>query len=197
MSVLPITLFADFACPFSYLVEVGLERVADERAFRVNRAYELFPEGSELPEPGSVPEGWEEARALAATLGILLRPPSVWPRTTKAHEAARFAAEHGVEAEFRRAVYAAVWEESVDIGRIDVLASLLAEAGTDAEEAKIALDIDRFALEVASDLELARRLGVRQTPILFLGRGTSARAVIGAHPVDALGRFLAEALAGV
>jgi predicted DsbA family dithiol-disulfide isomerase len=149
---LPITLFADFTCAACYLTEAALWRRAREGGVTLHcRAAEL--------------EG-EEAQAL--------------PDTGKAHEAAKLAREAAAEEEMRRAIYRAYWEEGADIGRIDVLQALAPEAGLDPFDVKVALDIDRFRDEVLHDREVARRLGIRRGPVLYLGTGPGARILIGA-----------------
>src|SRR5690606_8899894 len=137
-----VTLFSDFSCPYSYVMETALRRVNASEIEIVYRAYELYPAPSELPppEPGStIPEG---LRILVEEEELPLGEVAFRPRTRKAHEAARFARERGREAEMRERILAAYWGEGRDIGRIDVLMEVAAEAGLDPEELKIALDLD-------------------------------------------------------
>ena len=129
---------------------------------------------------------------MAAAEGVTLRDPGFAPRTRKAHEAARFAAERGLEAPMREAIYRALWEEGRDIGRIDVLRDLIAPLGVDPEELKIALDIDRWSDEVEADERVAARLRVAAVPTLYLGTGPTARILLGARTRAGLD----EALAG-
>ena len=155
---LPITLFADFTCAACRLTEAALWRRAKGGGITVHcRAAEL--------EPGEGEEGE--------------RPPL--PDTTKAHEAAKLARESGAEEEMRGAIYAAFWEDGLDIGRIDVLQSLAPAAALDPFDVKVALDIDRFRDEVLRDREVARRLGIHRGPVLYLGTGPGARILIGAR----------------
>jgi predicted DsbA family dithiol-disulfide isomerase len=175
---LQITLFADFTSPASYLTEAALWRRAG--AGGVTLLCRAFEEEAESAEPES------GIGALAAALGLPLRPPTTRPRTGKAHEAARLAREKGGEEAFRGAVYRAYWGEGQDIGRIDVLQALAAQVGLDAFEMKVALDIDRFRDEVRRDTAVGLKLGVRRLPVLFLGTGPGARILIGPQTPETL-----------
>lgn len=182
----PVVLFSDFACPFSYVTEAALRRVAAEAEVPTeHRAFELFPSPATLPlEAGTQ---WADAlRPLAEEAGVELRRPGYQSRTGKAHEAARLAAEKGVEAEMRAALFAAYFREGLDVGRIDVLVEVGERVGLDRTELKVVLDIDRFSEEVRRDRELALRGGVSQTPTLVVGSGPAARVLVGAQPYAVL-----------
>lgn len=189
MSGLLVTLFADFTSPYSYVTEAGLWRFAQRHgATIVYRAYELYPAPA-TPPPEE--EGWHDRVApLAQELGLALGEPAFRPRTRKAHEAARFAAEHGVEQAYRAAVYSAYWREGQDVGRIDVLTGLVGPLGVDPEEMKIALDIDRYSDAVLRDQATAARLHLPGVPTLFVGSGPGARVLVGAQPSAALDEAL-------
>ncbi len=181
MIPLPITVFFDFTCPFSYVAAATLGRRAAEGEVEVHaRALELFPAPAVLRAPADDP-AWETTLLVRAeSLGIALRVPGFRPRTRKAHEAAIFAAEHCAGAGMRAAIFAAYWREGRDIGRIDVLVSLAPEVGLDPVDLRIALDIDRHLDAVLRDEALAERLRVVSTPTLFVGSGHEARVLVGA-----------------
>jgi predicted DsbA family dithiol-disulfide isomerase len=181
-----VTLFSDFTCPYSFVTETALRRAAGSRELAITyRAFEVYPAPVPPAPPGEGPE-LEAARPLADELGLTLRDPGFRPRTRKAHEAARFAAERGVEDRYRAAVFEAYWSSGRDVGRIDVLAELAPLAGLDPLDVKIALDIDRHADHVERDERLAARLAVVAVPALFLGLGPSARILLGAQSSAAL-----------
>jgi predicted DsbA family dithiol-disulfide isomerase len=189
---LPVTLFSDFTCPYSLVTEAALRALASERDLAVtHRAFELYPAPAALAAPGSDP-GLTAVLPLAAELGIELRDPGFRPRTRKAHEAARFAAEHAAEEALRAVIQLAYWRDGLDIGRIDVLSELAPAAGLDALDLRIALDIDRYAEDVERDERLAARLGVTAVPTIFLGLGPSARVLVGAQSPSALDAALRD-----
>ena len=187
MAVPHVTVFADFTCPFCYVTEAALRRVVDTvGATAEYRAYELYPAPAPAPAPADE-KGWREAvEPVAARLDLPLEPPTFRPRTAKAHEAARFAAERGAAAAFRDAVYRAFWGDGRDIGRIDVLQEAATQAGLDPLDLKIALDIDRFREAVLHDADVAARLRIPGVPTLYVGRGRDARALVGAQTLEAL-----------
>lgn len=186
MPAVPVVVFSDFACPFSYVTEEALRRVAEEVELEVDyRAFELFPAPDPLP-PDAEAEWAEALRPLAEEVGVELRRPGYRSRTGKAHEAARLAREKGVEARFRAAVFAAYFQQGLDVGRIDVLVGVGAGVGLDRTELKVVLDIDRFTGAVLADREAALRGGVHQLPTLVVGAGPAARALVGAQSYAAL-----------
>lgn len=186
-SPLKITYFADFTCPFCYVTEAALQRIAESDAVDLApRAYELYPSPTPLPDPAEEAASIAAVRPLADEAGVELRLPRVRPRTRKAHEAAAFAARVGADCELRRAIYRAFWLDGADIGRIDLLVELGESLGLDATGLKIALDIDHERERVLTDLELARRLRITGVPTLFLGEGPHATVLQGAQSVSGL-----------
>lgn len=182
MHAVPVILFADFVCPYSYVTEAMLWRLEDEGLVRPTyRAFELYPAPAPLrPAAG---EGWMDALApMAAELGLTLRAPPPPVRTRKAHEAAVFAESKGGGRAMRRALYAAWFANGRDLGRIDVLAEIAGEAGLDLSEAKVVLDVDTFGVEVRAQGAGARRSGVDAVPTLAVGEGPDVRMLVGALP---------------
>ncbi|MBA2671458.1 MAG: DsbA family protein [Gemmatimonadetes bacterium] len=193
MTALTATIFSDFTCPFCYVTEAALWRRADGGDLSVRyRALELYPHPSPAPSPRDE-AGWrEEIEPLAVELGLTLRAPDFRPRTRKAHEAACFAGVRGREQRLRRALFSAYWQREEDIGRIDTIVAIARDAGLDAEELKIALDIDTHSDEVQHDGEIARQLNLPGVPTLYLGLGPGARVLLGAQSLAAID----EAIAG-
>ncbi|HEX2081694.1 MAG TPA: DsbA family protein [Longimicrobium sp.] len=178
---IPVVVFSDFACPFSYVTEAALRRM--EAAGEVEPTYlawELYPAPAPLP-PSDAGEWMDALRPLADELGIPLRlPPPV--RTRKAHEAAAFAQSRGAGAAMRDALFAAHFGEGRDIGRIDVLAEIGEGVGLDRSELKVVLDVDSLAARVQAEQAAARRAGVEGVPTLVAGTGGEARWIVGARP---------------
>lgn len=165
--------FADYACPWSWLQHRELERLESElRIHRVVRAVELWPVPEPFPDPETLRTEWDtEVVPLARELGVEGRFPSRPIRTRKAHELTAFARTVGHAAEVHAAIFAARFEQDLDIGRIDVLVELAEAVGLDRTRARIALDIDEFADVVTRDRERAAALGVTRLPTLLLWRG--------------------------
>jgi predicted DsbA family dithiol-disulfide isomerase len=177
---IPVTIFSDFTCPFSYVTEAALWTMEPEIEVHT-RAYELFPEPTPL-DPLRLPDqDWRLLEVFAAELELPLTRVGFRPRTRKAHEAAWFSREQTMERRFRREVFRAYWSEERDIGRVDVLADLGGRAGLDVAELKVLLDIDRYQSEVTRDQEVGRRLRIPGTPTIFIGSGRDATVMAGAR----------------
>ena len=182
----PVLVFSDFTCPYSYVTEAALRRLEDEGIATVRyAAFELYPAPAPL-RPSATEADVDAARPLAEPLGIELRVPEAMPRTRKAHEAAKLAAVHGVGREMRDALFAAHFRDGRDLGRIDVLVDLAAGLVLDATETRVVLDIDTHAAAVDAEEALAARLGIAQVPAMVVGGGSDAERVTGAFPLDAL-----------
>ena len=192
-----ITIFADFVCPFSYLAETSLRKLGYGVAeVRYRAAF------SEARQPFQDSSAWSMLAAAANDEGLQLKSRTFAPATHKAHEAVFFARAREREELFRGAAYAAYWRDGLDIGRIDILTGVAASVGLDPEELKIALDIDMHADEVTSDLVLAGRLHIDQTPVTYIGTGAGARVVKGGYTSSQLqallegGAFIKESTDG-
>ena len=186
LAAVPVLVFSDFTSPFCHVTEAALRRLEDE-GLAVPRyaAFELY--AAPAPLPLSAPAGEvEAARPLADEAGVPLRLPPVLPRTRKAHELAKQAAERGLGRAMREALFAAYFGDGRDIGRVDVLVELAAALGLDATETHVVLDVDRHGGAVDADAMLARRLGIDAVPALVVGGGAGAELLLGAQPLDVL-----------
>ena len=192
MAAVPVLVFSDFTCPFSYVTEAALWRLEDEGAAApAYAAFELHPAPAPL---GGVDSGWMDAAApLAEAAGVEMRLPALAARTRKAHEAAKLAESKGLGREMRRAIYAAYFGQGADVGRIDVLVALAVGLGMDEGETKAVLDVDTYADAVLRDRALAARIGITGTPALVVGADARAELLLGAHDEMALRRALERA----
>jgi predicted DsbA family dithiol-disulfide isomerase len=181
MAAVPVTVFSDFACPFSYVTEAALRRMqAAGEVEATHLAWELYP--APAPLPAADDGAWLNAlRPLADELGLPLRVPA-FVRTRKAHEAAAFAASKGVGSAMREALFLAHFAQGRDISRIDVLVEAGAGLGLDASELKVVLDVDAFAARVAAEQQAGLGAGVQGVPTLVVGTGDEARWLVGARP---------------
>lgn len=186
MAAVPVAVFSDFTCPFSYVTEAALRTLADEVPLALRfHALELHPVPTPLPVGEPLP--WSDALVpLADEVGVQVGPPPFATRTRKAHEAARLAESHGVGPAMRQAIFRAFFVEGRDIGRIDVLVELAATLGLDPSEVKVVLDVDSLTDDVLHDNALAARAGIAATPTLVVGEGAAVRVLSGAYPLAEL-----------
>jgi predicted DsbA family dithiol-disulfide isomerase len=166
-----LLLYHDFASAFS---RVALS-IAIEAAGATGRTLELVPfERFPAPAPRPAPEeafGAELAAAaeLAGGRGLEMSLPGLVPRTRKAHEAVAHAREHGAEAAMAEALYDALWRQGLDIGRLDVLATMGTDVGIDGGALHVALGVDADAPEVERAQRQAERDGIRGVPTFRFG----------------------------
>ncbi len=121
-----VDVWSDYVCPFCYLEQPVLDRIAQEYVERVGirwRAFELRPD----PVPTLKPDGtylrdiWARAvYPMAKERGMSLRLPPVQPRSRLAHEAAHFAATQGLFDAMNTALFRAFFEDGCDIGDLAV-----------------------------------------------------------------------------
>ena len=92
-----VDVWSDYVCPFCYLEEPVLNRIAEEYGELVRidwRPFELRPKPVPTLEPNGtyLREIWARAvYPMAMERGMSLRLPSLQPRSRLAHEAALFA----------------------------------------------------------------------------------------------------------
>lgn len=84
-------------------------------------------------------------------------------------------------------LFEAHFTEGLNIEKQEVLVQLATEVGLLAEEAKEALQTDRYATAVRQDLQEARQIGIRGVPFFLFDR---KYAVSGAQGVEAFTEIL-------
>jgi predicted DsbA family dithiol-disulfide isomerase len=91
---------------------------------------------------------WKERiYPMAEKLGVYMKLPTVspYPYTNLAFQGLEFAKDHRKGNEYNDAVFRAFFQQSRDIGRIDVLADIAKEVGLDSEQFRAALDTNGSA----------------------------------------------------
>jgi len=181
--------FFDFIDPLSYLVTLELAEVEGRPPEIIAWiAFELRPPPMPLTTIGdpSLAGRWTLAREKAQRSGVAFGPPELVPWTRKAHELALYAESSGVGEAVRTRIFEAYLLEGMDIGRVDVLVGIGREAGLDATETKVVLDVDRFEAAVLDARAGARSTGVTSAPTIVRG----AARLEGFHNRTTLGTFL-------
>jgi predicted DsbA family dithiol-disulfide isomerase len=199
-----VDVWSDYVCPFCYLEQPVLERIAQKYGARVAirwRAFELRPD----PAPTLKPDGaylrdiWARAvYPMAKERGMTLRLPPMQPRSRLAHEAALFAATQGLFDALNAALFRAFFEGGRDIGDLAELVEIGASIGLNAGELRQALEDGFYRKRVLADQELARKLTISGVPALLIHHENEpldqATEVVGAQPFEYVREVLEHSL---
>ena len=98
-----------------------------------------------------------------------MRRPQLSPNTLYVHEATLYAKENGLDDRFHHVAASAYWEESVDLGSIEVVRGLAESAGLDWSELGPRLESGHYRDEVVESNETARASGIGGTPTYLIG----------------------------
>ena len=126
-------------------------------------------------------------------LGLPFQTPAVLSNSRHAIEAAEFARDAGLHPAFHRAVLAAFFARSLDIGEVEVLRGIAKDVGLDGPALVDALATGRYSGKRVAAEEEARTLGVTAVPT-FIFEG--AARVVGAQPLGYFQRLLGSMSAG-
>jgi predicted DsbA family dithiol-disulfide isomerase len=200
---LTVEIWSDVVCPWCYLGKRRFENALarfdhrDEVEVRF-RSFELDPTAPAVnqgPPAERLASKYgisvEQAAAsqkqlteVAAAEGLeyhLDRAPG--GNTFDAHRLLQLAVERGVQPEVKERLMRAHFTEALPIGDHDTLVQVASEAGLDEDEARAALESDRYADAVREDEHLAERIGIQGVPFFVLGRRFG---VSGAQPPEIL-----------
>ncbi len=203
-----VEIWSDVICPWCGIGQHRLDEALTRFPHReqvevVHRSYQLdesAPRGRTVPvrealtkkyglDDASFQAMTQRVEAIAAADG--LRPYRVADgltgNTSPAHELAAFARTKGLEAAAWSRLYRAHFGEGRSIFDVASLVDLAGELGLPQDEARKALETQRFAAQVAAEGLQARRMGVTGVPFVLVdGR----YAVSGAQPVETFLRAL-------
>jgi predicted DsbA family dithiol-disulfide isomerase len=155
--------------------------------------FELRPEPTPTlrPEDDYLQAAWQNnVYPLAKKLGLEMTLPGVSPQphTRLAHESMEFAKEHGQANAYAFALFAAFFQHSEDIGKIEVLSRIAGEIGLDAEACRRGLEERSFRERTQDLLRQARLQMVTAVPTFIIGR----QRVTGLYPAEVLAQILDE-----
>ena len=196
-----IDIWSDIACPWCYIGKRRLETALTDHPQRDDiqvtwHSYQLDP---------SLPEHYEgtEADYLASRKGMPVEQVRemfghvaeqaageglaydfdrlVVANSARAHELLHLAKERGLGDEVKEALLSGHFEHGLDSGDVDALARVGADAGLDEGEVRAALADGRYKAAVASDIDMARQIGVTGVPFVVVDM---KYAVSGAQPPE-------------
>ena len=209
---LTVDVVSDVMCPWCFIGKRRLEAAAamlqGEIAFAVTwRPFQLDatlpPEGldrrtyleTKFGGADGAREAYARVEAEGAGEGIDFNfdAIAVSPNTLDAHRVIRWAAAHGPQAQGAvvEQLFRAFFLNGENIGRHDVLAAAVAEAGVTMPDLGGLLASDRDRAAVAAEIRRAPEIGVSGVPCFIFGQKI---AVMGAHPADVLAQAARQAL---
>ena len=152
------------------------------------KAFELRPEGIELPEkpPEYLARAKAGIEALGRKYGLKMSFNDKSKHSRLALEGAKFAENHGLVNQYHDVVFAAQFQEQKDINDVDVLTELAGQIGLDQEEFRKALFTRKYEQAVLQDINEAHRLGIQSVPCYIV----DGRAIYGAQSYETLEKFL-------
>ena len=101
--------------------------------------------------------------------GLVMRRPQWSPNTLYIHEATLYAKEQGLDDRFHHVAAAAYWEESIDLGSLEMIETLAERAGLDWSELGPRLESGHYRDSVLESNETARASGIGGTPTYMIG----------------------------
>jgi predicted DsbA family dithiol-disulfide isomerase len=131
---------------------------------------------------------------MAEKLGVHMKLPTVspYPYTNLAFQGLEFAKDQGKGDEYNDAVFRAFFQQSRDIGRIDVLADIANEVGLDPEQFLGALERGAYRDRVQQLLQTAyERMRVTAVPTMIIGR----QRLEGLYPAETIRQVIESELA--
>lgn len=169
---------SDFVCPYCYVLETMLDQLKPEMAIEVEYLpFELteppMPQVDTYNDPERRARYAEELEPLCQQIGLkMCLPPKVVPRpyTRLAFQGLYAAREQGLENAYCHRIFRAYFEEERDIGNMQELVSLAAEAGLNSEKFQAELENGRWEAEEREAVRHAKQeLKVQVVPTVFLG----------------------------
>jgi 2-hydroxychromene-2-carboxylate isomerase len=179
--------FYDVACPFSYLVAEGIERVLGE--------VEWIPAPAVGLDGGARWLRFEAARDAAERRARAVRLPLIWPdsfpaNTRHALRAASYAAEQGAGAKFALAASRLAFCGGFDLEDPEILSVAASVAGLPLDGCLGAARDSSRDIALWATARGLRARGVRRLPAVRLGR----RWLEGEHLLESAALLIAHAL---
>ncbi|NYF98500.1 DsbA family oxidoreductase [Janibacter cremeus] len=207
-----IDIWSDIACPWCYIGKRRLETALADFPHRGEvgvtwHSYQLDP---------TLPEHYDgtSAEYLASRKGFPVEQLEEMSRhvaeqavgeglaydfdslvvanSARGHELLHLAKDRGLGDEVKEALLSAHFEHGADIGDVDTLVRIGAAAGVDEGEIRASLADGRYKAAVASDIDMARQIGVTGVPFVVVDM---KYAVSGAQPPEVFREVIDKAWA--
>jgi predicted DsbA family dithiol-disulfide isomerase len=196
---LTIEIYSDVVCPWCYIGKRRLEQALASVGGEVCVTWRPFQLNPTMPLDGVDRTTYLEAKfgsleafdrlkeqVLAAGVGEGIRfafeKMQRTPNTFAAHRLVWHAERHGKQDAVVEALFRAYFVEAQDIGNVEALAQVAAQAGLERSETENFLKSDEGVADVKAEEAAGHKLGIRGVPYFVLNQ---AYGISGAQPVDA------------
>lgn len=206
---LTVEITSDFVCPWCFIGEARLEKALEQVAPNITvkkvwRPYELRPdmplEGRDRVEfmnekfgPGKLEEMDQRMKGIGAEDGVEFNQSKIKrsPNTRLAHRLMILAAKEGRETELARRLFKAYFTDGEDIGKLDVLTRIAADAGMNLRDVEKFLNSKDGVREVEEMEAQGRARGIQGVPYIRVGN----EEIRGAELVEDMAAAIERALA--
>ncbi len=187
-----INVFSDYICPFCFIGMETLRKVQTEvPPFTLEwKGFQIHPE---YPATGIPTEHraaqfgkeryaamWRNITAMAESIDLIMRPPTVLTNSLMALEATEYAKHQGKAEEFSRTVYRAYFQDGRNIGDLNVVLALVQEVGLDPTIVQEHLTAGTYANRLKAAHQEALSLDVSGVPTFIVGPAQ----IVGAQSPD-------------
>ncbi len=163
-----LTLHYDLTSPRAALAVLRLQRIADLGHPVLFRGIDVLGVAVALPVTLDQLAELEQVRADAATLGLVMRRPTLRPPTLDAHLVGVHAESVGLGAAWRAACLTAYWTDARDLADHAVLVELADAAGLHRPDVVALLADVEPRNELRARMLQLRQLGIGGVPVLEL-----------------------------
>lgn len=172
-----IKVYSDYVCPFCLLAKTPLQSAIEGQDVEIEwMPFELrpYPNPTLRPEDSYLPTAWNRSvYPMAKELGVEIQLPTVSPQpyTALAFEGYQYvkACSPEMATAYNDRVLRAFFQESQDIGNIEVLTQLAEEIGLETSEFRRSLVEHRYRTTHEAALRHAYDLGIRSVPTFVIG----------------------------
>jgi predicted DsbA family dithiol-disulfide isomerase len=193
-----LKVFSDYICPFCFIGKHLADCLTGE--FPIEAVWKPFEIHPEVPSEGiplsrflagAISNLEANVRRLAEEIGVEMKMPNKLPNSHMALLGGEVARESGVFEKYHSAVLSAYFQQSKDIGDLDILSEIAEGAGMDGGYFREAVSSGKHADALGASLQEAHTLGLTGVPSFVFSNGG---VIIGAQPYELLKRAAEHSL---
>ena len=205
--MMTIDIWSDVACPFCYIGKKHLEEAIQQSGLEDEiqiewKSFQLDPEAPKEDDRSIyqiLAEKYDQTEdharsmtknviAMAAQAGLDFNMDTVQPTNTMdAHRMIHYAKSKGLQDTMKEILLNAYFVRGLHLGKTETLINLAEEAGLDKGDAFKILDKGKYAEDVQSDIEMAKKVGIQGVPFFLINK---KYGVSGAQPVENFSKVL-------